>query len=206
MSRDSRRRTASSPPSPERHLASRCSPARPLLSSWPRTLNASRRWTPVAAPDPPADSDIPQLWFWVRLSLLRVSPFTPSSTFSLSLCVCCHLIFAVRFLPPPRQSKRAVCPALSVSPSESVCCCFCSLSSLLPRSPTLFHCVNSHRPLLTLDSKHGMKLWLVCCLKKSSLPFTLHSFLCLSLSSPSSSPSLLQLHTLSRSILWVLDK
>lgn len=135
-----------------------------------------------------------------------MSPFTPSSTFSLSLCVCCHLIFAVRFLPPPRQSKRAVCPALSVSPSESVCCCFCSLSSLLPRSPTLFHCVNSHRPLLTLDSKHGMKLWLVCCLKKSSLPFTLHPFLSLSLSSPSSSPSLLQLHTLSRSILWVLDK
>lgn len=67
-----------------------------------------------------------------------------------------------------------------------------SFHSSLSLSPSLFHCVNSHCPLLTLDSKHGMRLGLSFPLKKKKNP---PAFI------PLSVYTHLQLHALGMSIL-----
>lgn len=108
-----------------------------------------------------------------------VPPFFPS-TFSLSPCVCCHLILSASLLSPP-QSKRAVCPAMPLGlylfPSESVCCCFSSLFSLLPLSFSLPVplCKLSLSPT-DLGFKAWHETWLVFSLKKKKITL-LHSFL-----------------------------
>lgn len=114
-----------------------------------------------------------------RVSRLTETSWVPlffPSTFSLSPCVCCHLIFSASLLSP--QSKRAVCPAMPLAlylfPSESVCCCFSSLFSLLPLSFSLPVplCKLSLSPT-DLGFKAWHETWLVCSLKITLL----HSFL-----------------------------
>lgn len=109
-----------------------------------------------------------------------VPPFFPS-TFSLSPCVCCHLILSASLLSPP-ESKRAVCPAMPLGlylfPSESVCCCFSSLFSLLPLSFSLPVplCKLSLSPT-DLGFKAWHETWLVFSLKKKKSPSCIHSSL-----------------------------
>lgn len=95
----------------------------------------------------------------------------------------CLLSFDPLSKPPlPPQSKRAVCPAMPLGlylfPSESVCCCFSSLFSLLPLSFSLPVplCKLSLSPT-DLGFKAWHETWLVFSLKKKKSPSCIHSSL-----------------------------
>lgn len=118
---------------PDLHLASDCSLEEPYLCSWSHTLTASllkfHRLEANAERHlwllPRASCTLQHSSAWCGVSLgPGWSLISVLSSFSLSLCVCCHLSLTASLLPPPKvkelffpQSLFAVVSAPSPSSS-----------------------------------------------------------------------------------------